>query len=201
MTKPASTTEILRELAAVSEGSITLETLIASLGDRSYGLAVLVLCLPNLIPLVPGFASICAVPMFIIACQLTMGKPCIRLPSRVARISLSRSKLSKILLRCLPFLTRLEQVIKPRLAPFTGNSAEKLIGIIWAVLAGVIFLPIPFGDPIPSFCAILLALGVLEKDGMMVICGIITSAATIYGMWVLIVNLLEYAWKLASGLF
>ena len=200
MVKKTTTTEILRELASSSEGNITLEHLLASLGERSFGLAMLVLALPNTVPLIPGFASLCAVPMFIIAYQMVAGKSCIRLPRRFNQLKLPRVKLSKLLLRCIPFIERMEQVIKPRFAPLSNIVAEKMIGLLWAMLAAIIFLPIPFGDPVPSFCASLLALGMLEKDGLVIVCGVIVSLATIYGMWVLIMTLLAYVWQWIANL-
>lgn len=196
-----TTTEILRELASKTKGSITLGELLARLGDRSFGLAILVLTLPNTIPLVPGFASLCAVPMAIIAAQLLMGSPYIRLPRYFAETSLSRATLSRLLLRCLPLLIRMEKHIRPRLPAFTSPQAEKAISLLWIVLAAIIFLPIPFGDPIPSAAAALMALGMLEKDGTLIAFGIIVSLATIIGMAMLVQAATLMLWHLAAQLF
>ena len=189
---PQTTTELLRSLTQ-NQHDITLGQLIETLSDRSFGLAILVLALPNTIPLVPGFASACAIPMFIIAAQLFWGCPCIRLPQRFARITLSGARLSKLLTLCLPMLSRIERLVKPRLPLLTSRPAEQLIAFTWMVLSFVIFLPIPFGDPFPAACASLLALGMLEKDGALIATGIIASIITIYAMSYLITNLLLLA--------
>lgn len=199
MTQP-STTAILRDIAGRTTGDTTLGELIAALGERSFGLAILILALPNTIPLVPGFASVCAIPMCIIALQLLCGCTCIRLPARFARIRINCATLSRLLQRCLPMLHRIEHLIKPRLPIFHSPLAEKIIALQWIILAFVIFLPIPFGDPFPAFCASLLALGMLEKDGALIALGTLSAIATVYAMAYLITSLLAYAWQAAVNL-
>jgi len=194
-----STADILRRIASAPPADMTLETLIAALGERSFGLAILVLATPNIIPFLPGFASLCAVPMTIIAVQMMQGYPCIRLPRRFAATSLSAATITKMLARCIPLLTRMERWVKPRLHIMSSPVAEKIIGLLWCILAFVMFLPIPLGDPAPSLCAALLALGMLEKDGILIMVGAAAALLTTAIMSFVIAAVLTYMLQWVSG--
>ena len=72
---------------------------------------------------------------------------------------------------------RAERLLRPRLLWLTCALGERLIGAVCLFLAVVLVLPIPFGNMLPAAAISLLALGVLERDGLWVIAGLITAAA------------------------
>jgi hypothetical protein len=91
--------------------------------------------------------------------------------------------------RLVPFLERIERTIRPRLLPLTGPQAERVIGIVGFSLAIIIFLPIPFGNMLPGLALAILGLGLLERDGLAVLLGLLAAvtgvlvvAGVLYGL-------------------
>jgi hypothetical protein len=48
----------------------------------------------------------------------------------------------------------------------------------WAMLLVILSLPIPFSNSLPAWAVVLLAVGMLEKDGLCVLLGHLTAVAT-----------------------
>ncbi len=166
-----------------TKDTITLEDLANGLADRSFGIGILIFALPNAIPLgIPGISSVCAVPIILFSLQMALGRHHLWLPRRLANIQFSMKTLSFAITKTLPWLRKLEAIIHPRALSFANGWAERLTGLMIAILAAVIFLPIPFGNFLPAICMCLLAMGLLEDDGYLVIGAFIASVATLVGM-------------------
>ena len=76
-------------------------------------------------------------------------------------------------------------MIRPRLFMLTEPLAVRLIGVVALTLAVIVFLPIPFGNMLPGLALALFALGILERDGVAVLAGLlsaIVSAALVAGV-------------------
>ena len=56
-----------------------------------------------------------------------------------------------------------------------GHGAERVLGALCLVLAVVLVLPIPLGNILPALAICLIALGVLERDGLWVVIGILVA--------------------------
>jgi len=53
-----------------------------------------------------------------------------------------------------------------------------LVGLVCLVLAVVLVLPVPLGNMLPALAISLLALGVLERDGVWILAGLATTAVS-----------------------
>ena len=53
---------------------------------------------------------------------------------------------------------------------------EYVVGLVCLLLAAVLVLPIPLGNMLPALAISLMALGVLERDGLWVLAGLIVAA-------------------------
>ena len=78
--------------------------------------------------------------------------------------------------RVVPWLTRAEKLLRPRAALLARPPMEYGVGLICLLLACVLVLPIPLGNTLPALAISLLALGVLERDGLWILGGIAASA-------------------------
>lgn len=167
------TSTIIKEIirSADQEGKITLGEFMALLGDRAFCLAILVFSLPNSLPVpgIPGFSTITGLPITFIALQMVMGKTTIWLPRRLANKAFSRQGVANMLAKALPSLTWIEKCLRPRWLPVTSPWGEKVLGLLMIALSLIIALPIPGGNFLPGFSMSLLALGMLEKDGLFVV--------------------------------
>jgi hypothetical protein len=195
---PVRTTELLRQIVETQDKDpddrISVGEFVARMKDRTFGLGILVFALPNAIPLgIPGISSICAVPIILFSLQLMLGFQQVWLPAWLSRQSISENTFRKSVQICMPALKFIEMFIRPRLDAFASKRAEKFVGLVIAVLAFVIFLPIPFGNFVPSLCMCALAIGILEKDGALILGGIIASFIVVYTMYYVIALFLKAA--------
>ena len=165
--------EILgKALRSFDQPKITLEALIAAIGERAFGLILILFALPNCVPAPPGVGSIMGVPLILLGVQLARGRRTPWLPRVIGQRQLSRSALIAVLDRSMPYLRRLERICRPRFTWLTGPEAERLYGILIVVLACAIAIPLPFTNFVPAVGIAFIALGLLEEDGVTAIIGV-----------------------------
>lgn len=161
---------------------ISVGDLLAVLGGRGHGLLLLILALPNLIPVpLPGLSAVLGIPMMAISLQMMLGRAQPWIPPVVRRRAFARSQFAAMLDRSLPHLRRIERVLLARFPNLTKPPMMRVIGLACLVLAALISLPIPLtGIPL-ALPIILLALGLIESDGACIIIGLAASTvAAVY---------------------
>ncbi len=168
-----------------------------ALADRSFALLMLIFCIPNLIPhVVPGTSTISSIPLIFVTLQLVMGMKTPWFPKWLLNCSIKTTSLRKIIRIIVPYIKIIESLLKPRLAKLTTKRSEQLIAIVCLVLSILSILPIPLGSLLPAITIVLFSLAILEKDGIFVIFGIITSILSIamifFGLNALITILEKY---------
>jgi hypothetical protein len=119
------------------------------------------------------------------------------LPGFIADKSVARADLQRLAARAAPHLERLERFCKPRLAVVTETAGKVLIGIVIFMLGFIMILPIPFvGNIPPGFAAALIAFGMTERDGLIVLIGTAASAAAIalgsVATWTAVLAIVDY---------
>ncbi len=159
-------------------GKLALGEIVAALGDRGYGLLLLLFGLPALMPIpLPGLGGLFAVPLIAIAAQLAIGRPRPWLPRALLRREVESQALAAAVNRVLPGLRRLERLARPRLAPLTEMAAERIAGVMVIVLAVLLSLPVPLTNIPLALPVVLIALGLLERDGLLVLVGGVLGVA------------------------
>lgn len=178
---PERTSEVLRDL--VQEGQserITFGEILIELRHRAIGFALLIFALPCCLPMPPGIPTVCGVAIVIIAVNLIAGRQRLWLPRVITAKTVSRPDLKRMVDRWLPYLERLEKVCKPRFPIVTDPVGKVLIGMVIFALGFIMILPIPFlGNMPPGFAASVIAIGMTERDGLVVLIGTVASAAAI----------------------
>ena len=172
--------EVLLDLAGDGSGWLRLGDIVTALGDRGYGILIFILALPNVLPLyIPGLSALFGIPLALIALQMMLGLPRPWLPQSLLRRPLRRQEFARITHRILPWLLRLERLLKPRLPALTSLWAERAIGLFALVLALMLALPIPFtGIPLGAALA-LMGIGLLERDGLVLMAGAAAGALAV----------------------
>lgn len=164
---PRRLSQVLRQLAATSEGPVTVEMIRDALGDRSFA-ALLVFCaLLNLLPLPPGSTLLFGPPLILITVQMVAGYQTVWLPRSWLRRSIGADRFRGTITRLAPKLERLERLIKPRHWPFVSpKTSDRFIGLIGLVLSIAVTLPIPFGNWLPACAIAIIGLSLSERDGI-----------------------------------
>ena len=169
--------ELLPEHVRTLEGDrVSLGDIANFLGTRSIGAWLLVLALPMVLPIpAPGISVLFGVPLMIVSVQLMLGYRRVWLPATLARRSIARSDYAAIVDRMLPAMRRFEQVVRPRACWLANDWTRVPVGLICFVLATIITLPIPLGHIAPGTAICLLALGLMERDGVVVGLGLVAA--------------------------
>ncbi|HEX5048775.1 MAG TPA: exopolysaccharide biosynthesis protein [Gammaproteobacteria bacterium] len=177
---PARTSEVLRELAYAEGERISFREILLGLRHRAFGFTMLVFALPCCLPMPPGIPTICGFALAIIALNLIAARRRLWLPSAIADKSIARADLKRMVDRLLPYLQRLERYCRPRLAALTEPVGKVFIGLVVLVLGFIMILPIPLlGNMPPGAATVVIALGVTERDGLVVLIGLVTAAVAI----------------------
>ena len=170
---------VLQLLAAdLSRERISISDLLAALGDRALGALMFVFAMPNVLPTPPGTSTLLGLPLVFLAAQLTFGRrPW--LPAIVADRSMTRQDFNTLIRRIAPWLERAERLLKPRASVLAMPPMEYFVGLVCLVLALVLVLPIPLGNMLPALAISLMALGLLERDGLWIGAGLVTTVISL----------------------
>lgn len=166
--------EILRSLAARGEGAIPFGAVVDAAGSRIHGLALLLLVLPETLPLpLPSASSVLGVPLIMISGHLALFGERAGLPGRIRRLKTPRSIVAALARYVSPVLERLERWSRPRWEGIVRR--ERLIGLVCVYLSAILLLPIPFLNAPPAICLAAIAFGVIQRDGLMIALGMAGS--------------------------
>lgn len=162
----APISRLFAEVAAHCTGDrVTLGALADAFGERAFGMLILLLCIPALLP---AMATVFGTPMLILGVQMGLGYREPRLPGFLARRSISRQDLMKIAAYATTKMKRLERWVKPRPGFFTSNLADKMVGWMTVYTSLMLILPGPGTNGPPAFGNIIMSLGVVENDSRVV---------------------------------
>ena len=169
---------ILALSADTRRDRISIGDLLSALGDRATAALMFIFAAPNMLPTPPGTSTILGAPLIFLAAQLMLGRAP-WLPAFVAKRSIKQADFSALAASIVPWLVRAEKLLRPRLESLARPPMEHFIGLLTLVLAVVLVLPIPLGNMLPALAISLLALGVLERDGIWVIAGLAATVASV----------------------
>jgi len=174
--------EIFADIARHHGGPrISLGEMTEALGDRGFGLLMLVFALPMATPMsaIPGISTVFGLPLIVLTVQLAIGLHRPRFPDFLLNRSIAAADFAAVSKKIIPWIERAERVTRPRMAVLTGYLSERLIGLVGIVLTIIMSLPIVLGNQPPAAALSLFAIGMLERDGLFVILGWIATIAAI----------------------
>lgn len=157
---------------------LSLAEIVERLDDRARGVLVILFALPNCLPGPPGTSAVTGLPLVFLMVQMALGrKPW--LPGFLANRTVSREGLEKVLIKAAPWLQWVERLMHPRLSALTTDPVERGIGVLGAVLSLTVMLPIPFGNMMPAIALILFSMGLIAKDGVWILCGLVATGLAV----------------------
>ena len=178
--EPVAISVRLTQLAAEAGGrSVTLAWILGQLHERAFGLFLLILALPCCIPFLYGVPQFVALPLMFISAQVLMGRPSPWLPERLATREVSGAALANLAQRAGPWLRRIEAVSRPRLSTLTRAPWDRAVGAALILFSASILVPLPGTNTVPGFAVVVVAMGLLQRDGILVILGTLLGTAWI----------------------
>ena len=170
----ARTSQVLAALASQPGERLTVRDIMGVLQDRAFALLIVLLALPNCLPMPPPIPLVCGLLLALVAVQIVYGRPTPWLPNTLLNRSIASVDVERAVTRALPVFRRLERFSRPRMTFLDTPFAMRLMGLVILVMAfGLLFAP-PFVGQIPMGLAIcLVGLGLVERDGIVVLFGLV----------------------------
>lgn len=167
--------EQLEELrASFSERHATLGEIIRFLEGRAYTLLMIVFALPFAVPVsVPGSSTPLGIIIAVIAVQLAL-KRLPWLPRRLLDWRLPPGFFTKLIPVTARLVRSLERALHPRWPAWTESHAAIAVHLLVIVVhAFLLALPVifPFTNLFPGWVILILACGLLERDGLFLAVG------------------------------
>lgn len=151
--------------------TVTLAWVLDDLHERAFGLFLLFLALPCCIPFLYGVPQIVALPMMFIAVQVLIGRRSPWLPEKLGARTISKESLAGLAGRAGPWLRRIEALSRPRLTALTRFPADRVVGLALVLFSASILVPLPGTNTVPGFAVVIVSMGLLQRDGALVILG------------------------------
>ncbi len=180
---PPARRRLLRRLfRAAGERSdadeIAIADVLDKLGDRSFGWVLLFFAVFSLAPL-PGGGLVTAIPLFWVLGQMALGYPQVRLPDFISRRRVDRRAWQRLVMRMTPVIRPVERMLQPRMEHLFVSRNERLLGAFQCVTAFALFLPVPLSGFIPAAALVVTGLGLVERDGRVVLIGVALGLVSI----------------------
>jgi hypothetical protein len=168
--------ENIAEVFLSESGELTVAEVLARSEHRGFGFLLVILTMPVALPFTPpGISTPFAVLVGILACQMMARRQQPWLPAWVMRkrVKTGDSRFLKAMEKWCRFF---EKFLKPRMLwIYNRNIFTWFLGPLILLTAIVMALPFPFTNSASALAIFLIALGMLEDDGVMGIAGALLS--------------------------
>ncbi|GFE50094.1 hypothetical protein So717_18470 [Roseobacter cerasinus] len=179
-TNDVAISQRLSNLSASAAGeAVTLDWILQQLHERAFGLFLLVLALPCCIPFLYGIPQVVSLPLMFVSVQILMGRRTPWLPDRLGRRTVSAEGLDSLATRAGPWLRKIENVSRPRQAALTRAPLDRLVGLGLVLFSASILVPLPGTNTVPGIAVVIVSMGLLQRDGILVILGMVLGTAWI----------------------
>lgn len=174
---------LTRAIDSIDGPTLTLRRLLALVGEHGLLFLCALLTIPFLIPVsIPGVSTVFGAAIILVSVGITTNRmPW--LPDRLMDKELDAVKLTSILKRGANVVAKVEAYIRPRAQAITGSGFASRVNGLALIFAGVLLMAplglVPFSNTLPAFAILLLAVGMSQRDGVVVVAGYAMIVATI----------------------
>jgi hypothetical protein len=174
----------LRDVSAALSGeTLSLRQLLELVGEEGMLLVCAVLSLPFLIPVsIPGVSTVFGLGIVTFSVGIVTNRvPW--LPQRILDRQLPADALRQTFQKAERVVKRLEAIVQPRLLVVSATPVARALHGAGLVLGGLLLMVpfgfVPFSNTLPAVTILLLALGMLERDGWLIVGGHLMNVVTI----------------------
>tara|TARA_Y100001935_G_C17289190_1_gene502232 strand:+ start:794 stop:1453 length:660 start_codon:yes stop_codon:yes gene_type:complete len=193
--KELSFSKDLRLIMDANPGkNINIASILQGLDYRSHGIIVMILSLPFVIPMpIMGLSTLFGSVMMISAISIMSGlSPWI--PKKWRGKTVPRETMESLILKSEKVATKIERFVKPRFLLFSKSWIWiRIHGLMILVAAFILALPSPpGGNVLPGAATFVLALGLVEEDGIVLILGYLLTALNVILLTLILVYGLDW---------
>lgn len=164
--------------------ALTVGRLAERIGDRGFGMLLVVLSLPSALPVpAAGYSVPFGILLLALAGQMLTGCPRPVIPKRLARVSMAGPLAAKGLLAAAWGLRRIEILVRPRMRWITSRTGQVAMGMLVLLMSILMMVPIPLTNTFPAAVIFLIGVGLTEDDGLFALgaCLVGVVAVLLYG--------------------
>jgi hypothetical protein len=170
-------------ISGLSQDRISVASLLELIGQEGMLVFCIFLTLPFMVPVsIPGVSTVFGALIVLLGFGLLFNRT-IWAPKRLKAKTISAQALKVALQKGLIWVERIEKISRPRFASLTrgyfAHCLNSLSLIFGAMLLIAPFGFIPFSNTLPGLAILLLAVGILQKDGICVLLGYLMNIATV----------------------
>ncbi|MBV8141556.1 MAG: exopolysaccharide biosynthesis protein [Verrucomicrobia bacterium] len=180
--QPLRTSQVLKDILAKNPGvsEFSIERIVNSIGDTSFGTSLMFFAIPEVVPIpIPGYSTVVVIPTAVISAQMAVGHKQIKLPRFILKKTVPRKALATAIHAILPLLEKAEKFAKPRWKWASTPLARRLLGLYIFILALSIAFPMPGFNMPQAISAFIIALGIVENDGLLITAGVLGGLASL----------------------
>ena len=177
-------TRLLRRLADDGgDAGLTRPEIRDRLDERAYGLLILLLSIPCLVPGLYGVPQIVGLIVILLAGQMLVGREEPWLPRWFLNLRCKGAWLKAMADFAESKLGWIDRLSRPRLRRFADGPGEKLAAVF--MILATLTIVMPLTNTIPSVALALLSVGLIQRDGLFVLAG-----AAVTTVWLTILGAL-----------
>lgn len=151
--------------------------IVRQLRRRSFGGILILLAM---LALLPAISFLAGLAMILPGLQMLSGFRAPLLPRVVRQREIGTDRVRALGMRAIPWIEKLERVVRPRWLFLTLPPMPSVVGFLVIGLALVVMLPLPFSNLPPAIALTCLALGLLERDGVIILVGAVVAAIALF---------------------
>lgn len=182
-TDVALSVALKRTVTEIRNEQVTLQQLLGLIGEQGLLVFCTILTIPFLLPVsIPGVSTVFGLVIIFIGISVTLNRA-LWLPERLLHHQLDSAHLLPVLEKGIHFFGRLERWMGVRLRHLTeGELVNRLNGLALTSGGVLLLFPlsfIPFSNTLPALSILLLALGMLQRDGIFIVLGYLMLLLTV----------------------
>lgn len=184
--EPQDLEGLLAELdrAASSNGArVSVGEIMKAVGRRSFGPLLFLGGLLGMTPVsaVPTAPSLIALITILVSVQLLFGRESVWVPRFIEKLSVKADKVKKTVQVSRRPARIVDRLVKPRLEALTRPWADRLVALVCMLLAMAVppLELLPFVAFVPATAIALFGLGLLARDGLLVLVAFAASTSAV----------------------
>jgi hypothetical protein len=188
---------LVRQLDAAARSlpqeAVALGRLCEASGGAARGSALVMLSVACVLPL-PGVGTVLGLALLALCAGLWRGDATLALPLRAQAWTVPHAAAQRLLAWQSRLYRWAARWSRPRWRHLARLPARSPLALVAASMAGLIVLPIPFGNVLPAASLAVLGLGLVCRDGVVVAFSLLLAALA----WGLAVGLVWLTWAAAA---
>lgn len=179
--------------AAIQDERVSMRAMAQAHGPEAQGTLLLLLAMPCLLP-VPGVGTVLGLGMAALAVAMWRGHCTPYLPRRVAELELPRHWAQRVLVGLASAYALAGRHARTRMNHLAISGRRSATALAVGLMAAIVVMPIPFGNLLPAVALVFIGLGLVFRDGVAVMLGLLMSGVAL----VATTGLLLMAWVWGS---